>query len=87
MIGTVLGPLRVRSTLPGAEQLRWVQIRCGGQIIEAADLVGAAPGDRVLVCRGDAAARMVPESPADAAVTAILETEEKEVDRSEQKRL
>ena len=87
MIGKILGPVAVRRTLPGAEQIRWVQVEWDGGILEAADLVGAAPGELVMVCTGPAAARMAAECPVEAAVTAVLDGGEKPVDKTRQKRL
>lgn len=87
LIGRILGPLEIHTTLMGSENVHWVQLECGEGICEAADLVGAQPGALVLVCRGDAAARAVPECPADAAVVAILSEGEKKVDKTAQKRL
>lgn len=48
----------------------------GGKLV-AADLVGAGPGDRVLLAFGSAARQDFPEAPVDAAIVAILDgTEE-----------
>lgn len=87
LIGRILGTLEVRNTLPGAENVRWVQLECGEGICEAVDLVDAQPGQLALVCRGEAASRMVAECPTDAAVVAVLSEGEKEVDKTAQKRL
>lgn len=87
LIGRILGPLQIQTTLAGADKVRWVQLECGEGICEAADLVGAQPGQLVLVCKGAAASRTVAECPADAVVVAILSEGEKEVDKTPQKRL
>ena len=84
IIGRILGQLPVGRTLPGAEAVRWVQVETDRGVLEAADLIGAAPQELVLVCLGKAAAGWVSACPADAAVTAVLE---KEVDKSGQKQL
>ncbi len=87
LIGRILGTLEIRTPLMGAEHVRWVQLTCSEGICEAADLVGAQPGELVLVCRGEAASRAVAACPADAAVVGILSEGEKEVDKTAQKRL
>ena len=84
ILGTVLGEIPMARTLPGAENLRWVQIETGEGVLAAADLLTVQPGELVLVCGGAAAAGWVSGSPADAAVAAVVE---KEVDKTGQKQL
>lgn len=71
-IGTVtelLTPARQDPALIGTALLL---ADTGEEKIAAADLVGAKPGDRVLILTGKAAARLSMETPADAAAVVIL---------------
>ena len=67
----VLAPVR---RVPGLEGLALVQVQTGEGTLIAADTLGAAPGDRVLLSR-DGAARSAfgTNCPADAAVVCVLE--------------
>ena len=87
VIGSILGEIPIARPLPGAEGVRWVQVETGEEILTAADLAGARPGELVLVCRGAAASRWVSECPADAAVAAVLGKGEKVVDKTGRKQL
>ena len=78
MIGRVLGTLTLKTVLPGAESLRWMQVCVGDGVLEAVDLIGACPGDLVLLCRGSAGWRLVPECPAEQMIVAVLQENEKD---------
>ncbi len=67
-IGTVLGTLELHRAVPGAAEKRFVQVRCGGQLLTALDPVGVSAGELVLLTVGQGAARLCPEVPVDAAV-------------------
>ena len=71
MIGSVLGPVTLDRAVAGAEEKRFVQVRCGGALITALDPVGVSPGEVVLLMVGEGAARLCPEVPVDAAVIGI----------------
>lgn len=66
-VGQVLRPLRCAQ--PYA---RLVCVRTAQEETVALDLVGAEPGDTVLLLRGGAAVRCCMEAPADATVVAVL---------------
>lgn len=72
-IGTVTGAVWATRK---AERLRGPALLIvtlnGGKLV-AADLVGAGPGDRVLLTFGSAARQDFPEAPIDAAIVAILD--------------
>ena len=68
MIGTVIGSVALRRGLPGTEDSRFVQVRCGCALVTALDPVGVQTGERVLVAAGDGAMRMSPEFPADTVI-------------------
>ncbi len=71
-IGTVkelLAPARLNPALQGVALLL---AEVGTERITAADLVGAKPGDRVVLLTGPAAASVTMQAPADAAAIAIL---------------
>ena len=44
MIGSVLGPVTLARAVAGAEEKRFVQVRCGGALLTALDPLGAEPG-------------------------------------------
>lgn len=71
-IGTVkelLTPARLNPALQG---VALVLVEAGAERIAAADLVGAKPGDRVVLLTGPAAVTVTMQAPADAAAIAIL---------------
>ena len=71
MIGSVLGSVKLDRVVAGAEEKRFVQVRCGGALITALDPLGAQPGQLVLLTVGEGAARLCPEVPVDAAVLGV----------------
>ena len=71
MIGCVLGTVELSRAMDGAEKLRFVQIRCGAQLLTALDPVGVRAGEMVLVAVGECASRLCPEVPVDAAVLGV----------------
>ena len=71
MIGTVIGQVSLSRGVPGAEDSRFVQVRCGCALVTALDPVGVQTGERVLVAAGDGAMRMNPEFPADTVILGI----------------
>ena len=68
MIGCVLGNVELSRAVSGAEGKRFVQVRCGAQLLTALDSVGVAAGEMVLLTVGESASRLCPEVPIDAAV-------------------
>ena len=70
-IGTVLSSVDLRRAVPGAEGKRFVQVRCGAQLLTALDPVGAQSGDLVLLTTGESAARLCQEICVDAAVLGV----------------
>ena len=70
-IGTVLGAVELLRAVPGAEGKRFVQLRCGGQLLTALDPVGVQPGERVLLALGDCAGRMCQELSVDAVILGV----------------
>ena len=71
--GLVLGAVWATKKSPGQSLLR---VRCGETEYLAADLVGAGPGDRVILAFGAAARAGRPDVPVDAAIVAILDETE-----------
>ena len=71
MIGCVLGTVELSRAMDGAENLRFVQIRCGTRLLTALDPVGVRAGEMVLVAVGECASRLCPEVPIDAAVLGV----------------
>lgn len=72
-IGTVTGTVRAaKKARCLAEQVFLTVNTPEGEVV-AADLVGAASGDEVLLAMGRAASRYAMEAPVDAAVVAVLE--------------
>ena len=72
VLGTVTGTLKLRSAAAGYGDVNWVQIRTGEETLVAADCVGCAKGDVVLLVRGGAAERYCMEYTADALVVAVV---------------
>lgn len=70
-IGTVLGILELRKSVPGAEEKRFVQVRCGGALVTALDPVGVQSGEQVLLTMGESACRMCPEVSVDAVILGV----------------
>lgn len=70
-IGTVLDNVMLQRAVPGAEDARFVQVRCGTALVTALDPVGTQPGERVLLTAGESAFRMCPEFPVDAVVLGV----------------
>lgn len=75
LIGTVINTLVLGRCNPHLAGQKLLLIKSQETMLPALDQVGAAAGDRVLVVTGEAAMRYCMESPADAAVIAILDTE------------
>ena len=71
ILGTVLGQLPLERVLPGGQERRFVQVRCGTTLLTALDCLGAESGELVLLTLGEAAARLCPELPVDAAVLGV----------------
>lgn len=70
--GKVEQVLTAEQTAPALEGQRFLMVQIGDSHMAAADLVGAKPGDRVLLACGWAAARLSMDAPVDAAVVGIL---------------
>ena len=70
-IGTVLGAVELLRAVPGAEGKRFVQLRCGGQLLTALDPVGVQPGERVLLTAGESAAKLCQELSVDAVILGV----------------
>ena len=70
-IGTVLGAVELLRAVPGAEGKRFVQLRCGGQLLTALDPVGAQPGERALLTTGESAAKLCQELSVDAVILGV----------------
>lgn len=74
LTGTILGKLTLSRTYPGAEALTWVRVRTeNGSEAVALDHVGAAQGDKVLLCVGDGAWRSCQCCPVDMAVVGVAD--------------
>ena len=71
MIGCVLGTVELSRAMDGAEKLRFVQIRCGAQLLTALDPIGVKNGELVLLTAGECASRLCPECPVDAVVLGV----------------
>lgn len=76
-IGTVTGSVWATRKAQCLAGQTFLVVDASGEILVAADHVGAGKGDRVLLVTGSAAARFSMEAPVDAAVVAILDMEEK----------
>ena len=72
MIGSVLGRVTLARAVPGAGEKRFVQVRCGRELVTALDPVGAVAGQTVLLAAGGCAERLCPEGPVDAVVLGIV---------------
>lgn len=72
-IGRVTGCVWATRKAEGLSGQTLLVVECGAERLVAADLVGAGPGDRVLLVTGSTARDYCGGSPMDAAVTAILD--------------
>ena len=71
ILGTVLGTVELLRSVSGAEGKRFVQVKCGTQLLTALDLVGVNAGELVLLTAGECASRLCPECPVDAVVLGV----------------
>lgn len=62
----------LRKGLPGLENRRLLMVRLHGKTVGALDCIGAEPGDRVLLVRGQAAMALCMEAAVDTAAVAVL---------------
>lgn len=74
--GLVLGAVWATKKSPALTGQSLLRVRCGEMEYLAADLVGAGPGDRVILAFGAAARAGRPDVPVDAAIVAILDETE-----------
>ena len=72
MIGSVLGPVKLDRAVPGAGEVRFVQVRCGRELVTALDPIGTAAGQTVLLAMGDCAGRLCQDLPVDAVILGIV---------------
>lgn len=75
MIGCVLGTVELSRAVSGAEEKRFVQVKCGAQLLTALDPIGVKNGELVLLTAGECASRLCTEVPVDAAVLGTLHPE------------
>jgi microcompartment protein CcmK/EutM len=68
-----MGDISVSKTMPGAQELNWLQVKTEHNALVAMDTVGAKKGDWVLMVVGDGAWRSCESCPVDAAVVGIVE--------------
>ena len=68
ILGTVLGIVELLRSISGAEGKRFVQVKCGTQLLTALDPIGVKNGELVLLTAGEGASRLCPECPVDAVV-------------------
>ena len=71
ILGTVLGTVELLRSVSGAEGKRFVQVKCGAQLLTALDPIGVKNGVLVLLRAGVCAARLCPECPVDAVVLGV----------------
>ena len=71
-IGEVIGLVPLERGMPGAQTLRWVQVRCGTKLVTALDPVGVRRGETVLVCAAARAGDFSPEVPTDAVIVGVV---------------
>ena len=74
LIGTVINTLEIKRCNPQMEGQKLLLVKSMEALTPALDQTGAQVGDRVLVVSGQAAEKYCMQSPADAAVIAILDT-------------
>lgn len=72
-IGTVIGKLEPQRCAPGFEEIAWMQVCVEKETVVAADMVGAEPGQMVLLATGAAAGRCNMTCPADVIAVAVIE--------------
>lgn len=81
-MGTVTGSVWATKKSPGLRGQPLLLVRMEGQMIVAADQVGAGVGERVLLSFGSAARLDAPDAPTDAAIVGIVDsTDEERMDR------
>ena len=71
ILGTVLGTVELSRAVSGAEGKRFVQVKCGTQLLSALDPIGVKNGELVLLTAGECASRLCPECPVDAVVLGV----------------
>ena len=71
ILGTVLGTVELSRAVSGAEGKRFVQVKCGAELLTALDPVGVRAGEMVLVVARECASRLCPECPVDAVVLGV----------------
>lgn len=72
-VGTVTGSVWATKKCPALTGQSLLRVRVGQEELIAADLVGAGEGERVILAFGAAARLARPNTPADAAIVAILD--------------
>ncbi len=75
-IGKVVTALEVSKRAPCLGDRPLLLVRTPTEELVAADLVGAAPGEAVLLLTGPAAAGLAMDAPADAAAVAVVDGNE-----------
>ena len=71
ILGTVLGTVELLRSVSGAEGKRFVQVKCGAQLLTTLDPIGVKNGELVLLTAGECASRLCPECPVDAVVLGV----------------
>ena len=71
MIGCVLGTVELLRSVSGAEGKRFVQVKCGAQLLTALDPIGVKTNELVLLTAGEGASRLCQECPVDAVVLGV----------------
>ena len=71
--GNVIGTVRAARRAACLEGQTFLLVRAGNEELVAADRVGAAIGDSVILATGSTAARYCMDAPVDAAVVAVVE--------------
>ena len=71
ILGTVLGTVELLRSVSGAEEKRFVQVKCGAQLLTALDPIGGKNGALVLLTAGACASRLCPACPVDAVVLGV----------------
>lgn len=78
-IGKVTGAVWATRKAEVLQGQTFLVVQSGDKEVVAADQVGAGVGDRVLLATGTVASRFCMDAPVDAAVVAILDSEESHV--------